>query len=84
MTNAWKDRIIGGLLATVAVLSYVAVLKPLSRPTFGDAPTCWQETTKTHVEQFCGEAGQVNWKRFDRWVSLKEQVRKYIREETEK
>lgn len=76
MTNNIKDRVIGGLLATVGVLSYVGIVKPLAQPTYSDAPTCWIEKVKVGTEMelqaYCGDAGESHKGNgmFVRWVTV--------------
>lgn len=61
-----QKRLIAGLTATVLVLTYTAVLKPLSRPSYADAPTCWVEKDN---QVYCGDAGQIN-RNFKRWIPV--------------
>lgn len=70
MSSNMKDRVIGGLLATIGVLVYVAVLNPLSHPQYDHVPTCWVEKQGTELQAYCGEANQAVGSRFVRFIKV--------------
>lgn len=74
MTSEWKDRIIGGLLASTLVLGYFGWVAPRVVPTYNDAPTCWHENVKVghdmQVMVYCGDAKLSDNQRFSGWVQV--------------